>query len=466
MRRAAIVLTCLTALTAAAPVRAQSVPAGALTVRDTADPFVLAFHQRGGATLRTLPGALGFDAATGQVHATHVVAARSERGTLIATVATDDPLGRAIEVRVARAGEGVASVKAQVTGGAATDVTKMRIGFAAPRGERMYGLGERSSAVDQRGQDVDNYVSDGPFVKDTRPFVSATIPPQGFRDRDDATYYPVPWMLSSRGYGLLLDDDEPSVFHLGTDPKDAWAVEVQGQQLDFRVFAGPTPANALRRFTRATGRQPPPTAPWQFGPWFQTGQPNIVPLADEASWLDKLQKADAPVSVAETQLRYLPCGLDRGNEQYEADRVKHFHSRGLAILTYVNPMVCASYQPLFADAASAGALQRDATGRPYTFNSFVGGTGPAGFTVQPVAEFDFSSPAGAAVYAGVLKRVVAAGHDGWMEDFGEYTPTDTQPRDGAPPGAVHNRYRVTYPCAVAGLIEGGLSPRPVVRFQR
>src|SRR4051812_658137 len=138
MRRAAIVLACLTALTAAAPARAQSVPAGALTVRSAADPFVLGFHQRGGATLSTLPGALGFDAATGQVHATHVVSARSEPGTLIATVATDGPLGRTIEVRVARAGEGVASVKAQVTGGAATDVTKMRIGFAAPHGERMY----------------------------------------------------------------------------------------------------------------------------------------------------------------------------------------------------------------------------------------------------------------------------------------------------------------------------------------
>jgi alpha-D-xyloside xylohydrolase len=241
---------------------------------------------------------------------------------------------------------------------------------------------------------------------------------------------------------------------------------VQAPKLDFRVFAGPKPATALRRFTAATGRQPPPSAPWQFGPWFQTGQPNIVPLEDEASWLKKLQDADAPVSVAETQLRYLPCGLNRGNEDYEAKRVAHFHAHGLAILTYVNPMVCASYEPLFSEAAAAGALQRDATGRPYTFNSFVGGTGPAGFTVQPVAEFDFTSEAGAKVYSTVLKAIVDAGHDGWMEDFGEYTPTDTQPRDSTPPGAMHNRYPVTYHCAVRDLLAGGLSPRPIVRFQR
>ena len=41
-----------------------------------------------------------------------------------------------------------------------------------------------------------------------------------------------------------------------------------------------------------------------------------VPLADEASWLEKLRRADAPVSAAETQLRYLPCGLDRGNDPF------------------------------------------------------------------------------------------------------------------------------------------------------
>jgi HAMP domain-containing protein len=40
---------------------------------------------------------------------------------------------------------------------------------------------------------------------------------------------------------------------------------------------------ALRRFTAVTGRQPAPSAAWQFGPWFQTGQPNTVPPADESS---------------------------------------------------------------------------------------------------------------------------------------------------------------------------------------
>jgi alpha-glucosidase (family GH31 glycosyl hydrolase) len=458
------------AVPAAAAAADVTVTSGALTARAATGAWRLSFTQpRGGgfdespATAGDGPaGTLGFKTALGWVHAVRVVSSRRDREAAVLAVATNDPAGRGLEVRIEPAGVGVISVRASITGPPHADVTAVGIGFGARPGEHFYGLGERSTPLDQRGRDVENYVSDGPFSPETRPFVAATIPPQGYRPRDDATYYPVPWLVSSRGIGFLLDNDETSTFHVGSSPADVWSVEAEAKSLSFRVFAGPTPARVVRRFTAATGRQPAPTAAWQFGPWFQTGQPNVVPLADEASWLRKLRAADAPVSAAETQLRYLPCGLDRGNEDYESKRVKFFHEQGLAILTYVNPMVCASYKPFYDDAAAAGALQRGLAGQPYTFNSFVGGTGPAGFTIQPVAEFDFTSPAGIGVYSSVLKRILAAGHDGWMEDFGEYTPTDTQPRDGSPGATMHNRYPTTYHCAVSKFA----GKRPLVRFQR
>lgn len=477
MRERLIVLSVLVlaaALPASASAKSVTVRSGPLKAVVHADPWRVTFKQQRGKSLTEAPdssaagpaGPIGFRTAAGWAHATEAIAVSTPGKRVEATVATNDAAGATLRVAVEPAAPGIIAIHATVEG-STLPVDATGIGFAAPASEHFYGLGERSISLDQRGQDVENYVSDGPFSPDTRNFAGATIPPQGYRARDDATYYPVPWVLSSRGYGVLLDRDETSMFHLASNPSDAWSIEAQSPALDLRVFAGPEPADALSRFTKATGRQPAPAAPWQFGPWFQTGQPNTVPLADEASWLGLLQKADAPVSVAETQLRYLPCGLDRGNEDYESQRVAFFHQHGLAILTYVNPMVCASYQPLFSDAASAGALQVNAAGAPDTFNSFVGGTGPAGFTVQPVAQFDFTSPAGAQVYATVLQRMIAAGHDGWMEDFGEYTPADTQPRDGTTPAQMHNRFPTTYHCAVEHLLdESGFSPRPIVRFQR
>ena len=48
----------------------------------------------------------------------------------------------------------------------------------------------------------------------------------------------------------------------------------------FRVFGGPAPADALRRFTSRVGRQPRPLAPWVFGPWYQGSEEQVRALED------------------------------------------------------------------------------------------------------------------------------------------------------------------------------------------
>ena len=162
------------------------------------------------------------------------------------------------------------------------------------------------------------------------------------RPRDDATYYPVPWLLSSRGYGVLIDRDETSTFHLATDPSNVWSAEVQSHAIALRVFGGPTLAQVLRRFTAATGRQPKPVAPWQYGPWFQADPPAA----------DALRRAGVPMSAAEAQSLPQPCAGEPGDESAE---VGSLHQRGLAAVAYVNPLLCASDEPLWDHAVAVGA---------------------------------------------------------------------------------------------------------------
>jgi alpha-glucosidase (family GH31 glycosyl hydrolase) len=415
----------------------------------------LHFAQRGGAPLAG--GTPSFRVAGRWRRATHLLSARRIGRAAVVVLGTRGagPVRVALRARA----DGVIAVRAAPRAGGATAAA---IEFRAPAGERYFGFGERSNAVAQRGTVVENYVSDGPFSPESRAIAAAVVPPAGFRPRADATYYPVPWLLSGRGYGVLIANHETSRFRLPGAGGRSWRASVAAPQLDLRLFAGPTPARALRRFTAATGRQPPPAAPWAFGPWLQTGQPNAPPLADQFGDLEKLRAADAPVSAAETQLRYLPCGLDRGLEGYEAERVAHYHRNGLAVLTYVNPMLCVSYEPRYSRARAAGALLRTAGGEPALFNSFVGGTGAAGFTIQPVAQYDFTSSAGSAAYREVIDRMLAVPHEGWMEDFGEYTPLDARAASGLTGSALHNRYPALYHCAVHRLTAG----RPIVRFQR
>lgn len=392
-------------------------------------------------------GTLGFATAGGWWHATRVLSERREGPGYVAELATTDPLGRTIAARVSPDADGVIQVQAEVRGVTTADVTQTGIAFAARGGERYLGFGERSNAVDQRGGTVENYVAEGPYQPDENLLIRAFVPAPGFHPRADATYFPVPWLLSTAGYGVLVDNDETSSFRLGSDRHDAWSVEVSSPRISLRVFDGPRPADALRRMTARTGRQPPAAAPFYFGPWFQP--------RDERESLAALAKADAPASVAQTYTHYLPCGDQRGRD--EKARTQLFHQAGMAVTTYFNPMICTGYHPVYDEARARRALTRNALDQPHEYRY----TGSSQFLV---GQFDFSSPAGVGIFSRLLGEAVDAGYDGWMEDFGEYTPTDARSEDGTPGEVMHNRYPRLYHGAAYRYSR--TAPRPLARFNR
>jgi alpha-glucosidase (family GH31 glycosyl hydrolase) len=341
---------------------------------------------------------------------------------------------------VTQVADGVAHLEVTAAGAEA-----VRLSFDAAPGERFLGFGERSDAVVRTAGDVDNRVTEGPYQDIEDPFVRGFVPVPGQSDRPDATYFPIPWLLSSRGAGLLVTDDGHSVFRLGAP----WSVEVDGIHLGFDVFAGPTPAAALRRFTARVGRQPPAAAPFYFGPWWQ-------PKGDEAANLKLLREHHAAGSVVQTYTHYLPCG-DQVTARERA-RTERFHAAGLAVTTYFNPMVCTSHTARYDPAVEQDALTKNALGQPYTYRY----TGSSTFFV---AQYDFTSEAGRRLYADALDEAVRDGYDGWMEDFGEYTPDDARAADGSTGAAGHNRYVVDYH-ATAHAYARERAGKPLARFNR
>jgi sulfoquinovosidase len=379
---------------------------------------------------------------------------RAERYSVV--LDTDDVRAPTAEVDV-RFGEGRITVSIAVDGAAVISQS-----FVARTHERFLGFGERSHAFGLDRGVVENYVGDGPFQPHEYPLLTDTVPPWAIRNRPDATYFPVPWVLSSRGYGVSIDNDELSYIRLRVDASDRWSIEVEAEYLAFTVYDGPSPLEALGRYSASVGRQPAPER-WFFGPWYQSGHANHVPLDEEKRQLDALDGAAA--SVVETHCRYLPLGEDRGHEDDERARTAFFHSRGLAVLSYINPLVGQEYADAFEPAVEAGAVQRDQQGRPYVFRAYAGGRVPPH---TPETQYDFGSPGAAACWGAVAERIVAAGYDGWMEDFGEYTPLDAVAADGSTGTAAHNRYPTEYhraAAAVAGDLERRYERR-LARFVR
>jgi len=462
MRWRSVVLGMLAALVAPAPAPAAIVePAtreglGASTgerdwrlrVTNRAGSVVLEEARGAGAGA---PGALGLRSGGLWRQATRVLSQRRRGDGSELTLATEDPVGRRLRVLVTPARDGSVVLRARVLGAPLGDGGAIGVAFSAAPGERFLGFGERSAAVDQRGREIENYVADGPWLPAENGFIGSFVPAAGLRLRDDATYFPIPWLLSGRGHGVLVLDDEPSLFRLATPARPgAWSVEVQAPHLGLRVFPGPRPADALRRFSAHVGRQPQPSAPFVLGPWFQ-------PKGDEAANLTALREADAPVSVAQTYTHYLPCGDHVAAPEREAQRAARFHAAGLAVTTYFNPMVCTGYEAAFTAARDRELLTRNPAGTPYQYRY----TGSGPFSVGQV---DFSHPEAAGFYGGLLDEAVRAGYDGWMEDFGEYTPLDAVSADGTPGPAMHNRYPVLYHRAARAYERR--ATRPLARFVR
>jgi sulfoquinovosidase len=446
------------------------VRSGPLKAEVTADPWRLALSGPGGTTvLAEHPGTgagpsgtLGFRTARGWSHATRIASSETSAGVFSAELETTDPL-RTIQVELAPAGRGIIALDARLTG-PTLGVEAMGMGFSAGSDEHYLGFGERSNQVDQAGSEVENYVADGPYQDEEYTGIQAFVPPWGLRDgRPDATYFPIPWLLSDRGYGVLADNPETSTFRLGSDSADAWSVEVTPappgetgaelappiDRLELRFFAGPRPADALARFSKAVGRQPPAKAPWVYGPWFQPG--------NDAEALEVLREADAPVSVFQTYTHYLPCGEQE--TAAERARTEAAHMGGVAITTYFNPMVCANYAPRYGPAQSADALTETRTGAPYTYRY-----GANFDDLFLVGQYDSFEPAGRELYGDALLEAVGDGYDGWMEDFGEYTPLDSVSKETIDGSRAHNPYATRYHCAAWNAIKG--EERPIVRFQR
>ncbi|HVE69647.1 MAG TPA: TIM-barrel domain-containing protein [Solirubrobacteraceae bacterium] len=442
----------------------ETLAAGGLRVEVREDPFELRFvDARDGDVLRTLGvpggdprdpqaryGTLGYafdlrqpvlnnavfgyygaaEGRTAWFHARRVVrVARPAADRLELELATNDPMGHRLLAVVERRDEGVVTVTSRVAPGSgpyAGSATTGGAAFAAAGGERYLGFGSRSNAVDQTGREVFNWAEEGPFSSgNAEAVLRPLVPDFTFPSGPAATNLPIPWLLSTRGLGVLIDQTHRSRFRLGSERSDAWQAETETGSFRFTVFAGPKPSDVVRRYSAYAGRQPEPRR-WLFGPWVQFRD----------GWEARFRERDVPATVGQTYTHYLPCGegRDAGAERALVDR---YHRLGYMITTYFNSHVCTSYSAVYDEAARNGWFVKDRSGRPYLI------TNP--FTREQVASvLDFTSPGATRLYARLLDEALDRGYDGWMEDFGEYVPTDSVSSDGRDGFEMHNLYPVLY----------------------
>ena len=368
-------------------------------------------------------GRLGFRTDDGWWHATRVTVVGARDGRWRARSRPPIPAGRASRCGWRAAGAGIIALTARWS--ARRPRTPASRSARAPASATSASASARN-AVDQRGNVVENYVADGPYQPErARRSSPRFVPPPGYSAR--ATTRPTSrsrgcsrraatacWSTTTRQLVLPAR-------HRAAGRVDAW--RSRRRRLAFRVFAGPTPApTSLRAARRGSAASRPPRRR------SSSARGSSRRDGDAAIDSSALRDADVPSSVAQTYTHYLPCGDQRGDRAAERARVARFHDAGLAVTTYFNPMICTSYQPGVRPGGGARArCTKNAPGSPYVYR----------YTrldaVPRRAVRLHRAPAAADFYGGLLDEAVDDGYDGWMEDFGEYTPLDAVAADGDAP---------------------------------
>ncbi|HEY3109966.1 MAG TPA: hypothetical protein VGL23_14485, partial [Chloroflexota bacterium] len=339
---------------------ALELSSGDLTLRVRRQPWAMearvgervVFRELEAAGADTHYGTLGYQRAgqTGWSHLTALAQAESIAGGQRLTAATSEGGAPAV-VEVTSAQPGTLRVAFRPPPGAPIAWTVATA--SSDEGETLLGLGERFDGIDLAGRRVELWSADRREVR-----------------YGDATYLPVPWLLSSRGFGFLLDDPRRSVWEMRSSRNDAWAVGVPGAGLAF-VLVGGAPAQAIERYTALTGRPPAPPA-WGLGvvKTLVGGQARVledaarlkaVGVPVDGVYVYDAHDEEAGVGWPHVTYDPIPAG-PYGPLRPFTDALRQLGYRPLG---YFGPDV----RPQWAEygrALAAGALVRGPDGRPWT----------------------------------------------------------------------------------------------------
>ena len=308
-------------------------------------------------------------------------------------------------------------------------------------GEKIYGLGERFTPFVKNGQVVETWNEDG-------------------GTSSDISYKSIPFYLSSRNYGVLVNESGPVSFEVCSEAVTKVQFSVPGQRLDFIVIGAPDRKGVLTRYTSLTGRPALPPA-WTFGLWLTSSFTTSYDEKTVSSFVDGMADRNIPLSVFHFDCFWMRenewCGFEWDKEMFPdvEGMLARMHQKGLKICVWINPYI-GQKAAAFNEAAEKGYLLRKPNGDIWQWDMWQAG----------LAVVDFTNPEAVQWYKDHLRRLMRQGVDCFKTDFGERIPTDAVYYDGSDPQWMHNYYTYLYNKAVFEVIQEVKGKDEAVLFAR
>ena len=308
-------------------------------------------------------------------------------------------------------------------------------------GEKLYGLGERFTSLVKNGQSVDIWNEDGGTCT-------------------EIAYKNIPFYVSSKGYGVFVNDAGPVSFEMCSEQVSRAQMSVPGEKIDLMIIGAENMKGALSNYCRIAGYPALPPA-WSFGLWLTSSFTTSYDEKTVTGFVDGMKQREIPLSVF-----HYDCFWMKENEwcNFEWDKamfpdpssmLKRMKEKNLHICVWINPYI-GQKSPLFAEAMEKNYLLNRPNGDVWQWDRWQSGMGLV----------DFTNPDAYKWYQEKLQALVEMGVDCFKTDFGERIPTDVSYFDGSDAVRMHNYYTYLYNKCAFEVLEGSKGKNKAILFAR
>lgn len=242
------------------------------------------------------------------------------------------------------------------------------------RDEHFFGLGEKTGALDRRGESYKMWNSDKPCY--------STV--------EDPLYKSIPFFMSSYRYGIFLDNTYKTEFKFGTESRDYYSFEAPDGEMIYYFIFGKDYKEIMTQYVGLTGKPIMPPR-WALG---------------FAQCRGLLTREDLTYEIARGyRERGIPCDIiyqDIGWTQYLQDfnwrknnytnprkMLADLDSMGFKVILSQDPVISQANRKQWNEADSLGYFVKDVTtGKSYDMPWPWGGNcGVVDFTIPEVADW-------------------------------------------------------------------------------
>lgn len=297
--------------------------------------------------------------------------------------------------------------------------------------EEIFGLGERFDHVARRGKHVDFWNKDAIGTSNSRSYIN------------------VPFLFSTRGYGLFLNSSCRTEWEIGTLDASTLGFAIEDGIMDYFIIYGPTPSEIIFNYCTLTGFSPIPPI-WSFGLWMSRNSYLSWDVVNEVA--DKMREKDIPADVLHLDTAWFKedwnCDLKFSEERFPSpeENMRSLIEKGFRIsLWQYNFIPPKENNDNYMEGLEKGYFVMGENGKLYTLPEHAVGSW------LDDAIIDFSNTEASNWYAKKIKDLIKKGAATIKTDFGEGIPENGIYKniDGK---RFHNLYSLVYNSIVAKAI--------------